>query len=206
MGHVDDALLAPVRERLGEPRVLQLEQAVGREELDLVIASGRHGRRHDITFFAFNDERLALIRKPQFAPGVWRPPSGGIRPGEGLETGTKREAHEEIGAAITLVRYLLRADVRFTCDRDAIEWYTHVFAATTTAEELTPHDTVEIAAARWGTLEELGGPIREAALATGRGLWRYRVGLHDAAAEELQLLGWPARADGSHRHRDEGDS
>jgi 8-oxo-dGTP pyrophosphatase MutT (NUDIX family) len=189
MGHVDDALLAPARSRYGEPRVLELEQPVARAELDLVVASGRHGRRHDITFFAFNRERLALIRKPHFAPGVWRPPSGGIRPGEELEAGTEREALEELGAAITLVRYLLRADVRFTCAGDGIDWHTHVFLATTAAEDLVPQDTVEIAAARWGTLEELGGPIRTAALATGRGLWRYRVGLHDAATEELERLG-----------------
>jgi ADP-ribose pyrophosphatase YjhB (NUDIX family) len=191
MGHVDDTLLAPARMRYGEPRVLQLEQPVLQSELDLVVASGQHGRRHDITFFAFNGDRLALIRKPQFAPGVWRPPSGGIKPGEALETGTEREALEEIGAAITLVRYVLRADVRFVCDGDGIDWHTHVFAATTAAEELAPRDTVEIAAARWGTLEELGGPIRKAALATGRGLWRYRVGLHDAMTHELRRLGLP---------------
>jgi ADP-ribose pyrophosphatase YjhB (NUDIX family) len=191
MGHVDEALLAPARARYGSPRVLQLEQPVGRAELELVVASGRHGRRHDITFFAFNGERLALIRKPHFVPGVWRPPSGGIRPGEPLESGTEREALEELGAPITLERYLLCADVRFTCEGDGIDWHTHVFAATTAAEELAPLDTVEIAAARWGTLEELGGPIRKAALATGRGLWQYRVGLHDAAAVEFQRLGLP---------------
>jgi ADP-ribose pyrophosphatase YjhB (NUDIX family) len=191
MGHVDEVLLAPARARYGEPHVLELEQPVARSELDLVVRSGRHGRRHDITFFAFHDQRLALIRKPHFAPGVWRPPSGGIRPGEGLEAGTEREAVEEIGAAITLVRYLLRADVRFACDGDGIDWHTHVFVATTAAEELVPQDTVEIADARWGTLEELGGPIREAALATGRGLWQYRVALHDAAAAELERLGLP---------------
>jgi 8-oxo-dGTP pyrophosphatase MutT (NUDIX family) len=191
MGHVDDALLAPARARYGEPRVLHLEQPVARDELDLVVASGRYGRRHDITFFAFNDDRLALIRKPHFAPGIWRPPSGGIRPGEGVEAGTQREALEEIGAPITLARYVLRADVRFTCDGDWIDWHTHVFVAATAAEQLAPQDTIEIAAARWGTLDELGGPIRAAALATSRGLWRYRVGLHDAAAEELQRLGLP---------------
>jgi 8-oxo-dGTP pyrophosphatase MutT (NUDIX family) len=194
MGHVDDSVLAPVRERYGEPRVLRLEQPVGQAELDLVVASGRHGRRHDITFFTFNGPRLALIRKPQFAPGVWRPPSGGIRPGESLEAGTLREALEEIGAPITLEHYLLRTEVRFTCDGEWIDWRTHVFAATTPAEELDPQDLVEIAAARWGTLEELLGPIRGAALATERGLWRYRVTLHDAAAEELGRLEWPSGA------------
>jgi 8-oxo-dGTP pyrophosphatase MutT (NUDIX family) len=186
MGFVDDALLAPARARYGEPRVLRLDQPVGREELDLVVSSGRHGRRHDFTFFAFNGQRLALIRKPHFLPGIWRPPSGGIRPGEPIEVGVAREALEELGAEIALERYVVRTEVRFTHGVDEIEWRTHVFTATTDAEELVPVDTVEIAAARWGTVEELAGPIREAALATGRGLWQYRVALHDETISALR--------------------
>jgi len=38
---------------------------------------------------------------------------------------------------------------------------------------------------RAGTLPELSGPLREHLLATGRAFWRYRVALHDAAAEAL---------------------
>jgi 8-oxo-dGTP pyrophosphatase MutT (NUDIX family) len=186
MVFVDEVVLGPARARYGEPRILHLVQDVDRAELDLVVASGRHGRRHDITFFTFNGPRLALIRKPHFLPGVWRPPSGGIKPGEPLEQGVGREALEELGVQLELHRYLLRTEVRFTCGGDGIEWRTHVFSATTEAEELVPRDTVEIAAARWGTVEELGGPIRSAALSTGRGLWRYRVALHDAAINVLR--------------------
>jgi 8-oxo-dGTP pyrophosphatase MutT (NUDIX family) len=189
MGHVDDAVLAPARERYGEPRVLRLDQPVSREELDLVVSSGRHGRRHDFTFFAFNGPRLALIRKPHFLPGIWRPPSGGIRPGEPIEVGVAREAFEELGAEIVLERYVLRTEVRFTHGAGEIEWRTHVFTAATEAEELVPVDTVEIAAARWGTVEELAGPIRDAALATGRGLWQYRVALHDETIAALRAGG-----------------
>ena len=185
MGFLDDVALAPARARYGEPRVLVLEQPVQRAELDLVVASGRHGRRHDVTFFVFNGERLALIRKPHFLPGIWRPPSGGVRPGEPLEAGIAREAKEEIGVEIVLERYVLRTEVRFRCGEEWIDWRTHVFAASTGARELVPEDTVEIAAARWGTVAELGGPIRQAALATGRGLWAYRVGLNDATIEAL---------------------
>ena len=60
-------------------------------------------------------------------------------------------------------------------------WRTHVFLAETDDEELAPSDPDEIAAARWGTLAELAGPLRERLLATGRAFWRYRVALHDAA-------------------------
>lgn len=190
MVYVDERMLEPVRERYGAPRMLRLQVEVSRPELDLVVASGGSGRRHDVTFFVMNGERLALIRKPHFPPGVWRPPSGGIHRGEVFEAGVRREAAEEIGAAIELDRYLVVADGLFTCGDDSVEWRTHVFSATTEARELVPNDTVEIAAARWGTLPELAGPIRERLLelvAAGRGLWRYRVGLHDAALAELGL-------------------
>lgn len=183
--HVDERVLAPVRSRFGEPRLLELDVEVGREELERVVSSGRHGRRHDVTLFIFNGDRLALIRKAHFLPGVWRPPSGGVQPGEDLVVGARREALEETGLDVALERYLVRADAVFRCGDDSIDWHTHVFSATTGDEEPEARDTVEIAAARWGTLGELNGPIRERLLATGRGLWRYRVALHDAAAGKI---------------------
>jgi hypothetical protein len=61
-----------------------------------------------------------------------------------------------------------------------------VFSARTGAGELVPEDTHEIEAARWGSVAELQGPLREALLATGRALWRYRVALHDAVATALR--------------------
>ena len=51
---------------------------------------------------------------------------------------------------------------------------------------LAPRDTEEIAGARWGTLAELAGPLRERLLETGHALWRYRVALHDAALRALR--------------------
>ena len=52
-------------------------------------------------------------------------------------------------------------------------------------ETIEPHDTEEIAEARWGTIDELAGPLRERLLATGRAFWRYRVALHDAAIDAI---------------------
>lgn len=60
-----------------------------------------------------------------------------------------------------------------------------MFLARTEDEELEVRDTGEIAAARWGTLEELAGTLRERLLATNRAFWRYRVALHDAALATL---------------------
>jgi 8-oxo-dGTP pyrophosphatase MutT (NUDIX family) len=92
-----------------------------------------------------------------------------------------REAREETGLRVELERYLVETHARFLNTGRELEWRTHVFLAHTHDDELAPDDPDEIAAARWGTLAELGGPLRERLLATGRAFWRYRVALHDAA-------------------------
>jgi hypothetical protein len=57
--------------------------------------------------------------------------------------------------------------------------------AETDDDDLAPNDPEEIAEARFGTLDELAGPLRERLLATGRAFWRYRVALHDTALRAL---------------------
>jgi ADP-ribose pyrophosphatase YjhB (NUDIX family) len=186
--HLTEAVLAPLRERYGEPRALRWVGEVSAEEFTL--AGGSPERRHDVTFFVFDAaERLALIQKPSYTDGVWRPPGGGVRPGERFESGVQREAREELGIHIELERFLISTEASFRCAEGVIDWRTHVFSARTEEEELRPIDTREISAARWGTTEELAGPIRARLLETGRALWRYRVALHDAALDQLQQLG-----------------
>jgi 8-oxo-dGTP pyrophosphatase MutT (NUDIX family) len=181
--HVDEEMLAPVRAAYGDPVVLEWRGEVSERELALITHN--RFRTHDVTLFVFNGDRLALIRKPHFAPGLWRTPGGGVKLGEEFVEAIHREALEETGARIELERYVVRADATFLFEDRSFGWQTHLFTATTTAEELEPIDSEEIEAARWGTAEELAGPIRERLLATGRALWRYRVALHDATLEAL---------------------
>ena len=181
--HVGEAVLAPLREQYGDPVTLPWEGEVGEQEF--ALAGFNPSRRHDFTFFVFNGERLALIEKPQYPAGIWRPPGGGVRAGEHVVEGIRREAREELGVEIELERYLVASEAVFRFGGETIEWRTHVVSARTDAEELAPQDTDEISAARWGSLDELGGPLRQRLLGTGRALWRYRVALHDAAAAAL---------------------
>jgi ADP-ribose pyrophosphatase YjhB (NUDIX family) len=182
--HVTEAVLAPLRDRYGEPALFEWEGEISEREHELVTYDPK--RTHDVTLFIRNGERLALIRKPFFEPGIWRTPGGGVRRGEDFVEGVRREALEETGLEIELERYLVAAEARFLYLPYEVPWRTHVFLATTEDEVLAPRDRREIAEARWGTLEELAGPLRERLLATGRAFWRYRVALHDAA---LQALG-----------------
>jgi 8-oxo-dGTP pyrophosphatase MutT (NUDIX family) len=198
--HLTDEILAPIRARYGEPDVLEWEGEISEREHS--IATYNPARLHDVTLFILNghdsdargralpgraaDQRLALIRKHPFPPDIWRPPGGGVRPGEDFVEAAQREALEETGLHVELERYLVEARARFLYRPAGLDWRTHVFLATTVDEEIAPVDTEEIAEARWGTLEELGGPLRERLLATGRAFWRYRVALHDAALAALR--------------------
>jgi ADP-ribose pyrophosphatase YjhB (NUDIX family) len=182
--HLTEAVLTPLRKRYGEPRALQWESEVSPEEFRLADTSPE--RRHDETFFVFDPSgRLALIRKPSYTAGIWRPPGGGVRPEEAFEAGVRREGLEELGIEIELERFLVSSKARFRCAEGVIDWRTHVFSTRAGAEELEPIDTREIAAARWGTTSELAGPLRVAMLETGRALWGYRVELHEAALAQL---------------------
>jgi ADP-ribose pyrophosphatase YjhB (NUDIX family) len=183
--HVDETVLAPLRERYGEPVTLNWEGEISEREHSPATYDPR--RMHDVTLFIFNGERLALIRKQGFEPGIWRPPGGGVKPGEDFVAGVEREALEETGLRVELERYLVASMASFLYNPHDVPWRTHVFSATTRDSELEPRDTGEIEAARWGTLAELSGPLRERLLATGRAFWRYRVALHDAAAAALSL-------------------
>ncbi len=177
--------------RFGLPRAVALEAEMTPAETDRLVASQRRGRAHDVTFFIIDAaERVVVIRKPDFPHGCWRPPSGGVEPGEGIEAGAVREAREETGLDVALERYLVRIDGRFV-ERVAegpgrvVPWTSHVFTARVKGGRLAPIDTREIAEARWAALAELAGPIRAALLAAGRGGFRYRVGLHDAVLDAL---------------------
>ena len=177
--HLTDEVLAPIRKRYGKPARMEWKGEISRREHGIATYNPR--RMHDVTLFILNGSRLALIRKHLFPPGVWRPPGGGVNPGEGFVEAVRREAYEETGLDVALERYLVNAHARFLYKPPELDWRTHVFLATTADESPEPRDTDEIAAARWGTLEELAGPLRERLLATDRAFWRYRVALHDAA-------------------------
>jgi ADP-ribose pyrophosphatase YjhB (NUDIX family) len=182
--HVDEAALAGVRERFGRPLELPWEGEI--TDAEWAIATHNPARTHDVTLLILDPAgRVALIRKPHFAAGIWRPPGGGIKPGEDFVAGAVREALEETGLHVELRRYLVASHAIFSNAGRELGWRTHVVLAETEDDELAPNDPEEIAEARWGTLDELAGPLRERLLATGRAFWRYRVALHDTALRAL---------------------
>jgi len=175
--------------QFGSPIVCSWEFEIAQGEYDMVVSSMRDGRAHDVTMFIRNQTDtglIAVIRKPFFPAEAFRVPSGAAHRGETLEDGAIREAHEETGLEIQLLRYVVRIKASFTCGyRKPIDWTTHILEARQLSGELDPIDTEEIAEARWATIEELQGPIRAELLEIGWDLFRYRVALTDLTVGAL---------------------
>ena len=152
--YLTDDILSAAREKYGIPEVLRFQTASAEREMDMIIGSQKHGRAHDITLFILHNGKIAVTAKHHYPPGMYRPPSGGMTPGESLEDGGAREAYEETGLSIILERYLLRIEVEFSSPTRTVNWTSHVFTARCIGGEIGPHDHHEIREARWALPEE----------------------------------------------------
>lgn len=188
MAHVTEAVWGPAEAALGCPAERTWTYEIGEAEMNMVVSSTRgQTRLHDVTLFICNDRgEIALIKKHGYPEGAWRAPGGGVHPGESFVDGAVREALEETGLQVILTRYLLRIHVTFTAGSVVQPWTTHVVLAATADAEPVTGDPKEIAGVRWGTLDDLCGPIADVLLASGRGLFRYRVALHREVAALLR--------------------
>ena len=178
--------------RYGRPLEATATAQFNAREFGLLEYCGRKQRAHDVTLLIRGeDARFALIRKPSYPAEVFRPPSGGVEPGEEFEAGAAREALEETGLAVELERYVLRVDAAFTCEGNTAPWTTHVFLAHSVGGVLAPRDRHEIAEARWATVEEIVERYRPEMLRMGSAGMRYRVELQDTALALLGLMERP---------------
>jgi 8-oxo-dGTP pyrophosphatase MutT (NUDIX family) len=184
--------LRDLERRYGRPAIGAATAEFEAPSFALLERCARKQRAHDVTLLIHDAAgRFALIRKPSYPAGVFRPPSGGVEPGESFEAGALREAIEETGLHIRLERYLLRVDARFTCGVAVAPWTTHVFSAEALDTQLDPTDRIEIAEARWATVAEIMNDYRPRMLAMGSAGMRYRVDLQDLALIRLGLAQVP---------------
>ncbi len=147
--------------------------------------SMKDGRNSDVTLFIFKDEKVIAIAKPWYPKGLYRAPSGGLKPDEELELCAKREAYEETGAKIELEKYILRIHVTFTCNEDKVNWTSHVFTAKYLSGDLKPIDTREIREVSLLSLNQLAG-LKEKLLESDSGGLHYRAALTEAAIKQLE--------------------
>lgn len=183
--YISAETIRDLEQKFGLPEELSFAYEMTEAEFEIVRASQKHGRAHDVTLFIVNEDRVVVIRKPMYPPGAYRAPSGGVSPGEPFEQGALREAYEETGLIVSLEKYIIRARVLFSNNGRSIDWTSHVFTSSVTGGKLDPIDTHEIAEARFVTVAEMMGSIRDALLGSGSTGLRYRSELADAVVHRL---------------------
>ncbi len=183
--YVTHHLIQEAADKYGYPPVIQMIAPVPRHEFDFIKSTQHYGRAHDITMFIFKGSDLIVIAKHHYPPGLFRPPSGAIKPGETIEEGALREAHEETGCVIKLERYILQVNVTFTDGHHHIPWRSHVFAGHYVSGDLRPIDTEEIRDVALATIDDFILYKEIIRQKTASGGLNYRARLHD---EVLRLL------------------
>jgi 8-oxo-dGTP pyrophosphatase MutT (NUDIX family) len=88
-------------------------------------------------------ERVLLITKDFYPPGTYRMPTGGIHQGETPEEALVREAKEETGFAANIERKLGAIHWVFRSGDRTLEYYSHVFLISETADEPVAEDENE---------------------------------------------------------------
>jgi 8-oxo-dGTP pyrophosphatase MutT (NUDIX family) len=174
-----------IERKYGIPRELVMSFSMNPKEFEMLQASMKDGRNSDVTMFIFKDDKVIVIAKPWYPEGLFRAPSGGIKPGEDIESTAKREAYEETGTKIELERYLLRIRVTFVCNGKSKEWTSHVFTARYLSGDLRPIDTREIKKVTLMSLDELSSLEPELLKQNSGGL-RYRAALTEASIAEIK--------------------
>ena len=184
--YITQEVLNKIERKYGVPDILHTRYTMNRAEFDLLEWSMRNGRRHDVTLFISNEEKdkIVVIRKPSYPKGVYRPPSGGIEPGEDFEIGARREAYEETGLEIKLQKYALRSHVDLAFEDEIVAWASHVPAARVIGGRLEPVDKKEIAGVRWATINELRTDLLVRLQQSDSSGLQYRAELQDATLKQ----------------------
>jgi ADP-ribose pyrophosphatase YjhB (NUDIX family) len=182
---VTDDMIHRMGELYGHPVNKSFSIPVGDREYDYIRSTQKHGRDHDFTLYIRKVNRVVVIAKHFYPPGLYRAPSGGLNPGEDFHDGINREALEETGCEIGLKRFLLQTAVDFTrADHEAIHWRSFVFLADYTGGDFKFTDHYEIREVRladWSEFETFGRIMRK----SDKGGLHYRAALHEAVAELL---------------------
>ncbi len=177
--------LKDIEQRYGTPRELSMSFAMNSSEFQNLKDSMKDGRDSDVTLFILKGSKIIVIAKPWYPKGLYRAPSGGLKPDEDPRLCAKREAYEETGTKIKLDRYILRIKVTFTCDQRRVDWTSHVFTAKYLSGDLKPVDTREIREVNLLSLDELAA-LKEELLESDSGGLHYRAALTEAAIREIR--------------------
>lgn len=180
-------MIRSMEDAFGVPRQADFRFAVAPDEFNRIRNSQKDGREHDVTFYIVKEGEIVVIAKHSYPPGMYRAPSGGLRPGEDFVAGARREAMEETGCDMELERFLLATNVAFVHNRDSdrvIKWNSYVFLARYSGGDFNFSDTREIREVRLVSLSDFDTFSRIMRQSNVGGL-HYRAALHDTVKQLL---------------------
>jgi 8-oxo-dGTP pyrophosphatase MutT (NUDIX family) len=177
LNDIKDNEIVTLKEKFGDPVVLEFTADFLNFECMLVKRTEAKGRLHDITCFIRQDDgEFVVIQKPQYArTGIYRAPSGGANPEEPLEDAAIREMYEETGLTVRLTRFVLDMRLDVVCKDRTIPWRSLVFLAEPISGEIKPVDTREIFDATVMSREQLVGEVAQLMDDSGWGGFKYRA-------------------------------
>jgi ADP-ribose pyrophosphatase YjhB (NUDIX family) len=184
---VTEEMIQEMEERHGVPAESSFSYEVTEKEYNRIRSSQKHGRNHDVTLYIRKGGKYVVIAKPFYPPGLYRAPSGGLKPGESFDDGIEREMVEETGVQVELDRFILKTYVRFTFEDRTIDWRSFVFTAEYVSGEFEWTDTDEIREVELAELEhfdKFGAMMRE----TDIGGLHYRADLHEKVKSLLNQV------------------
>jgi len=177
--YVTKAMIDEVISQFGAPQKASFEFTVSENEFRRIKSSQKHGRKHDITLYIFKEDSIIVIAKPFYPPGLYRAPSGGLRPEEPFIAGALRETWEETGCRIEIEHFLLHSNVHFVGQNGIIDWTSFVMQARYIGGDFQFTDHEEIREVRLALLDEFKTFSRIMRSTDFSGL-HYRAALHEA--------------------------
>ncbi len=173
-----------VADQYGYPPAIAMNAPVDQREYDFIRSTQSYGRCHDVTLYIFKDNKVIVNAKHHYPDGLFRAPSGGLKPGETFLEGALREAYEETGTKIEIQKYILQVNASFSCGRKSIPWRTHVFTAKYKSGRIRPVDIREIRETKLADISEFD-KYKNIIRSMESGGLSYRARLHD---EVLRFL------------------
>ncbi len=148
--------LSTIRNRFGYPYHQWMTYEFDEPGWNLVQRSLAQNRAHDVTMLIQGaDGRFAMMAKHSYPPGIYRSPSGGVKPGEDFAGGALREAVEETGLRCEIKRFLVHITLDIGFQGQIATWDSYVFYATTQDTDLAFTDHHEVREVKWANREQV---------------------------------------------------
>lgn len=134
-----DPLLGPTgvnraTEAFGAPLERDMAQSVGEDTYRYWETMRRRRVAEVVLALKRSSGRYLVHTKEFYPPGIFRLPTGGVKPGEDLVTAVRRETLEETNLRVSIDRFLGILDYRFVWQGKSLPFTSYVFALSERAD------------------------------------------------------------------------